>query len=82
IHFFLKSNWGINKEIIEDRTKMSFPDYLKKCINFVENISNRSILFGIGELIDEKQKFWIKSKLKQDTIFLLKLMLENEKNEG
>lgn len=82
IHFFLKSNWGINKEIIEDRTKMSFPDYLKKCINFVENISNRSILFGIGELIDEKQKIWIKSKLKQDTIFLLKLMMENEKNES
>lgn len=82
VHFFLKSNWGINKDIVEERTKMKFADYLQECINFVENISNRSILFGIGELINEKQKIWIKSKLKQDTIFLLKLMLENEKIES
>lgn len=78
VHFFLKSNWAINKEIVEERTKMRFADYLQKCINFVENISNRNILFGIGELINEKQKIWIKSKLMQDTIFLLKLILENE----
>jgi predicted nucleotidyltransferase component of viral defense system len=82
IHFFLKSNWEINKAIVEDRTKMRFSEYLQKCINFVENISNRSILFGIGELIDEKQKTWIKFKLKQDTIFLLKLMLGNEEIES
>lgn len=79
-HFFLKSDWEINREIIKQRTKTSFADYLKKCIDFVENVSERGILFGIGELINEKQKAWIKSKLKQDTIFLLKLMLENEEN--
>lgn len=27
------------------------------------------ILSGIGELVNEKQKAWIKSKLKQDTVF-------------
>ena len=82
VHFFLKSNWKINKDIVEERTKKKFSEYLKKCINFLENISNRSILFGIGELINEKQKIWIKSKLKQDTIFLLKLILENEEIES
>jgi len=61
---------------------MKFAEYLQLCINHVENISNRSILFGIGELINEKQKIWIKSKLKQDTIFLLKMILENEKIEN
>jgi len=35
----------------------------------------------MGELINEKQKSWVKSKLKKETIFLLKLMLENEKNK-
>jgi len=33
----------------------------------------------MGELIDKKQKVWVKSKLQQDVIFLLKLMLDNEK---
>ena len=80
-HFFLKADWEINREIIEQRTKTSFATYLKRCIDFLESKSERGILFGIGELINEKQKYWVKSKLKKDTIFLLKLMLENEKNK-
>jgi len=77
VHFFLKNNWEINKEIVQQRTGMKFADYLKKCIEFVEKIPDRNILSGMGELIDEKQKAWVKSKLKQDTVFLLKLMLDN-----
>ena len=79
VYFFLKNNWAINKEIVEKRTEMEFTKYLEKCIKSVENISNRGILSGMGELIDGKQKDWVKSKLKQDTVFLLKLMLDNEK---
>lgn len=81
VYFFLKSGWGINKEMVEKRTKMNFCDYLKKCIKFVENTSERGILAGIGELVSEKQKRWVKSDLKKDTVFLLKLMLENEKEK-
>jgi len=77
VYFFLKNNWGINKEIVEKRTEMEFTKYLEKCIKSVENISNRGILSGMGELIDGKQKDWVKAKLKQDTAFLLKLMLDN-----
>jgi predicted nucleotidyltransferase component of viral defense system len=79
VHFFLKNNWKINKEIVEKRTKMKFKDYLKECIKFVEDVSERGILSGMGELINEKQKAWVKSKLKKDTVFLLKLMLDNER---
>ena len=78
VHFFLNNNWEINKEIVEKRTEMKFTDYLKKCIEFVENIPNQGILSGMGELIKEKQKDWIKSELKKNTVFLLKLMLDNE----
>ncbi|MAF20914.1 MAG: hypothetical protein CMI55_04595 [Parcubacteria group bacterium] len=75
IHFFLNNNWEINKEIVEKRTEMKFADYLKKCIKFVENIPDRGILSGMGELINEKQKAWAKTKLKKDTLFLLRLIL-------
>lgn len=81
IHFFLKSGWKINKEIVEQRTKMSFSDYLRKCIVLIEKIPGQGILSGIGELINEKQKFWVKANLKQDTIFLLNLMLDNEQSK-
>jgi hypothetical protein len=33
----------------------------------------------MGEILDNKQKDWVKSKLKTETIFLLKLALDNEK---
>ncbi|MBU1164640.1 nucleotidyl transferase AbiEii/AbiGii toxin family protein [Patescibacteria group bacterium] len=79
VYFFLNNNWGINKEIVARRTNMNFADYLKKCIEFVENVADRGILSGIGELINEKQKAWIKFKLRKNILFLLKLMLENEK---
>ncbi len=82
IYFFLNNNnnWEINKEIVEKRTKIKFVNYLEKCIKLIENIPNRSILSGIGELIDEKQKHWVKTNLKSDTLFLLKLMLNNNLN--
>lgn len=78
IWHFLKNRWPINKEIVEKRTKMSFKSHLKKCIEFVESLSDRNILSGMGELLDEKQKAWAKSNLRKDTIFLLKIRLEQE----
>ena len=56
-----------------------YKEFLQKCIDSLEKVSNKNILSGMGELLDEKQKNWVKSKLKTETIFLLKLGLENEK---
>lgn len=79
VHFFLNNNWEINKGILEKRTGMKFSDYLKKCVEFVEKIPSRGILAGIGELLDEKQKIWAKDNIKKDTVFLLKLRMDNKK---
>ncbi len=79
IWHFLKNRWPINREIVEKRTKMKFKDYLKKCLRFVESLSDRGLLHGIGELIDDKQKAWAKTNLKKDTVFLLKTRMEQEK---
>jgi len=77
--YFLKNRWPINKEIVEKRTGMNFKDYLKRCISFVESISDRNILSGMGELLDEKQKAWAKTNLRKDAVFLLKVRLDQEK---
>lgn len=79
IWFFLKNRWPINREITEKRIDMPFKDFLLKCIDGLEKLSDRAILAGIGELLNEKQKTWAKANLRKDTIFLLKLMLDNEK---
>ena len=60
VWFFLKNNWPINEKIIEKRTNLSMKQFLKKCINLLEGISDRGILSGVGELLDAKQKMWVK----------------------
>ena len=76
-YFFLKNNWPINEQIIEKRTGLSMHQFLKKCINKLESMSNVGILSGLGDLLDAKQKTWVKNKLRTETIFLLQLKLEN-----
>jgi len=77
VWFFLKNNWPINEAIIEKRTGMSMRQFLQKCIDVLEGMSDRGILSGIGELLDAKQKLWAKAKLRSETIFLLRLKLES-----
>jgi predicted nucleotidyltransferase component of viral defense system len=79
VWFFLNKDWPINKKIIEERTGMPFKNFLEKCIEALEKLPDRGILAGMGELLDEKQKIWAKEKLRTETIFQLKLRLENEK---
>jgi hypothetical protein len=78
VWFFSKNNWEINKEIVEKRTGMTYKKFLKLCIKELEDMDNNDILKGLGELVTEKQKAWIKSKLKLETIIQLKLRLESE----
>ncbi|OGD31910.1 hypothetical protein A3C91_00585 [Candidatus Azambacteria bacterium RIFCSPHIGHO2_02_FULL_52_12] len=79
VYFFEKNSWKINKTIIEERSGMSYKDTLMKCIELLEKMDNKRILDGLGELLTEPQKDWARSKLRTETVFLLKVQLESEK---
>lgn len=80
VWFFLQNNWPINKEIVEKRTSLSYKEFLQKTIDNLEKDENRDMLSGMGELLEtEKEKDWVRNKLRTETIFLLKLALSNEK---
>ena len=79
VWYFLQNEWPVNKKIVEERTKMSFKEFLQKCLDSLEKMTDQNILSGMGELLDAKQKDWVKSKLRTETIFLMKLALDNEK---
>lgn len=78
IWFFLKNRWPLNQKIVELRMKMSLKDFLLRCIAQLEKLANRTLLAGMGELLNEKQKAWAKAHLRKDTIFLLKVLLESQ----
>ncbi|MBU1045629.1 nucleotidyl transferase AbiEii/AbiGii toxin family protein [Patescibacteria group bacterium] len=79
IWFFLKNNWPVNKEIIKQRSGMSFEEFLQKCAEQLGKMDNRNILVGLGESLTEPQKDWARAKLRTETIFLLRARLESEK---
>ena len=74
--FFLQKKTPVNKHIVEANTTMPLSDYLQKCIDYLENMSDNRILNGIGDLADDEMKMFIRKKLRLETISLLKFFKE------
>lgn len=77
VWFFLQNGWPINKELIEKRLNLKIDDVIKKSLSRLEKLTDRPILSGMGELLDDRQKAWVKTNLRKETIFMLKVMLDN-----
>lgn len=75
-HFFLLQSFDIDMNVLTSYQVKSLKEYLETCIAFIENIPDNTLLAGLGELIDEKEKVFVKNKLKNDTIFLLKARVD------
>ena len=74
--FFMQKQTPINKEIVETRMEMSLADYIGKCIDQLESMNDRGILNGLGELMDEDMKKFVRTKLRTETISLLRFYEE------
>lgn len=78
--FFFSNNWAINKGLVEKRTGMPFKEFLESCISSLEKMDGRTMLSGMGEVLNDKQKIWVKNNLKDELIFQFRLHLKA--NEG
>ncbi len=70
--FFMNSRSTVNTEIIEERMHMPYQDYIQRCISRIETVRHGSILQGIGDLLDENMKKFVRTSLRTETITLLK----------
>lgn len=71
--FFFKENWQINEEFLKAKSDLSLAQALKKAQTVVKNVKPTGLLAGLGELLDNKQKAFVKDKLQDELIFQLKL---------
>jgi predicted nucleotidyltransferase component of viral defense system len=74
--FFMENRTPINKNLVGGRMKMPFSDYLQNCIDTLNNLSDKGLLNGIGDLIDNKMKHFVRTKLRSETIMLLRFYKE------
>jgi hypothetical protein len=72
IHYFAKNNWDIDKEALLAQTGKNPKEQFLNCVAAIEKIKDNQILQGLGELLDEKQKEWVRLSLRQETVSLLK----------
>lgn len=70
--FFMDRQTALNKELVEARMKKPFKDYLQDCIDHLEGMSDKGLLQGLGELMDDDMKKFVRAKLRLETIGLLK----------
>lgn len=72
IWFFFKQGWPINEDIVKLRTGKNLKAYLGHLREFTRgHFSGRNILQGMGEVVDEKQKIWVKNRLKDELIGII-----------
>lgn len=69
--FFLNSQTPINANIVENRMGMPLQEHIQHCIDALEQVSDKTIMNGLGELTDGEIKKFAKTKLRKETISLL-----------
>ena len=70
--FFMQKQVPINKALVEGRMNMSLADYFQKCIEQLESMSDKGLLNGLGELMDNDMKKFVRTKLRTETIALMR----------
>ncbi|HKK63441.1 MAG TPA: nucleotidyl transferase AbiEii/AbiGii toxin family protein [Bacteroidales bacterium] len=74
--FFMEKRTPINKNIVEARMKMPLAEYLQRCIDLLESMNDKGLLQGLGELMEDSMKKFVRSKMRSETISLLKYYKE------
>lgn len=74
--FFLSKQFPVNTALIEQRMEMSYKNYIQKCIDTLEKTSDSNLLNGLGEMLDNSMKTFVKTKLRSETIQMLHIYKE------
>lgn len=71
-YFMFKNNFELNEELITERTEKTVEEYIIYLIDFLKKLwDNYNILDWLWEVLDEKQKAFVKTKLIPELIWIL-----------
>ena len=70
--FLMQRQTPINKNIVESRMGIPLSKYLQACIKKLEVMTDKGLLQGIGELLDNKMKKFVQTKMRSEVIRFMK----------
>lgn len=71
--FFLSRHTEINGQIVRERTGMPVEEYARQCADIVRKTSPKMLMQGLGEVLDNKTKTFVRTKLIEETATALEL---------
>ena len=72
INYFAKNNWDIDEEAVKSISNRDKKEQLLLCLKVIDKIKDNKIMTGLGELVKEEEKEWIRKDLREETIFMIK----------
>ena len=73
VYYFLKTGFSLNEELIRERTGKNLNEFLTFLSTYIKKkFSKKNILLGLGEVLEEKQKEWIRQNLINEVLELIK----------
>jgi predicted nucleotidyltransferase component of viral defense system len=72
INYFAKNNWDIDEEAVKSISNRDKKEQLLLYLEVIEKIKDNEIMTGLGELVKEEEKEWIRKDLREETIFMIK----------
>lgn len=74
--FMFSKMWEPNRDIVKLRTGLDLEQYYAELINFIEKKDlQKGILEGLGEVLNESLKDWVRVKLIEELLFQLRSRL-------
>jgi len=70
--WFMSRQTPAKTTIIENLTQKTYSDYMQECIHAIENLPKRSLLYGLGELLEKDMKTFVRNKLRIEILTLLR----------
>jgi len=70
--WFISRQTPVKMAMIEKLTQKTYSDYMQDCIHAIENLPKRSLLYGLGELLEQDMKTFVRNKLRTEILSLLR----------
>jgi predicted nucleotidyltransferase component of viral defense system len=70
--WFMSRQTAVKTAMIEKLTKQTYSDYMQECIHVMEKLPKRSLLYGLGELLEQDMKTFVRNKLRTEILTLLR----------
>jgi predicted nucleotidyltransferase component of viral defense system len=75
-YFMFNHGFEIDQSIVKLRTGLTLVEYLEKLLDFLDNPEiAKNVLFGLGEVLDNERKTWVKNNLMRELIAQIKIHL-------